>query len=1152
MALMTTRNTSSSSSFPSLSSNPQWSEWTYDVFLSFRGEDTRKGFTDHLYVALEREGIFTFRDDEELERGKPISAKLLQAIQESRIAIVVFSRNYASSRWCLDELVKIVECMKEIGQTVLPVFYDVDPSEVRNQTEAFGKAFADHEKRFKNNLEKVERWRAALTEVANLSGFPLQNRYESEFIQGIVMKIRSDLDGTLSIFSKDLVGIGLRVEEMMELCLGIEEKDVGFIGIWGMGGIGKTTLARAFYEKVRNQFQASSYLNNVREVSTKSDGLVSLQEKLLFDVQMKSITSKGDVHIGISKIQRRLCHKKVLIILDDVDKLEQLQALAGSKNWFGRGSRIIITTRDEQLLIAHGVEKRYKARELKNDEALELFSWKAFKDNHPPKDYMEVSQDFVNYAKGLPLAIEVVGPFLSGKSIIEWKSSLSRLKGNLDKEIMRVLLMGFDGLHEKEQQIFLDIACFFKGEDRDRVTKILESFGFDPISSIGVLIHKSLITVIGRTLWMHDLLQGMGWEIVRQECTKEPGKRSRLWHYDDVLDVMQYDKGTDAVEGIVLNVSPEEKVQLNDEAFSMMKKLRFLKISNVILPHGLKYLSTELQYIEWHGYPSKLLPQNFPSSKLAELNMYCSQITHLWKGIKALPELPTSIKFVWAEGCTSLRSDSDQYEVWPSSEEGQLRIIKRSISPATFIQMFDLQFVSWLQRYHELEGRAPLKMAHGFSSASIIPEWFNIQSSSSSITVQLPAQIDDKSKPWIGYTMYVSFLIHESFDTSCGFKVKHEFDCYLHTNDGPLRKQTLYHELNAKNVPFTGSNGYWIIVPHLWFIERLNYLNECTSIEACTRTDSPAVEVKMSGARLLYEHDFFGFLQAIKTSCRVRITKIKKEISSEETKLTIKEREESVLLTERLECYEGRLDPGGKTYYIKGNLTDSQSATDFREILQQCSDQHFKYENWFPQREIPKWFCRVNGFSASFPLNPSLDYMKDWKGMAICAAFTVRRDPSRIHDNLDKEKFDRVECYLSRTGTSWGKRMRFDIPKSENPLLLKRRGFIWLSYTSRGTFPDFILNGCISMKATFHCTSQDIMVHNCGYQLVFHDNVEGFVETIMKCSNTSQSEPKAGKELNKSSPSTRVCFIFQSLFLIFFVVSVVLFCKHCLSLAKTK
>ncbi|XP_062018879.1 disease resistance protein RUN1-like isoform X1 [Rosa rugosa] len=639
MALMTTRNTSSSSSFPSLSSNPQWSEWTYDVFLSFRGEDTRKGFTDHLYVALEREGIFTFRDDEELERGKPISAKLLQAIQESRIAVVVFSRNYASSRWCLDELVKIVECMKEIGQTVLPVFYDVDPSEVRNQTEAFGKAFADHEKRFKNNLEKVERWRAALTEVANLSGFPLQNRYESEFIQGIVMKIRSDLDGTLSIVSKDLVGIGLRVEEMMELCLGIEENDVGFIGIWGMGGIGKTTLARAFYEKVHNQFQASSYLNNVREVSTKSDGLVSLQKKLLFDVQMKSITSKGDVHMGISKIQRRLCHKKVLIILDDVDKLEQLQALAGSKNWFGRGSRIIITTRDEQLLIAHGVEKRYKARELKNDEALELFSWKAFKDNHPPKDYMEVSQDFVNYAKGLPLAIEVVGPFLSGKSIIEWKSSLSRLKGNLDKEIMRVLLMGFDGLHEKEQQIFLDIACFFKGEDRDRVTKILESFGFDPISSIGVLIRKSLITVIGRTLWMHDLLQGMGWEIVRQECTKEPGKRSRLWHYDDVLDVMQYDKGTDAVEGIVLNVSPEEKVQLNDEAFSMMKKLRFLKISNVLLPHGLKYLSTELQYIEWHGYPSKLLPQNFPSSKLAELNMYCSQITHLWKGIKVLNKL---------------------------------------------------------------------------------------------------------------------------------------------------------------------------------------------------------------------------------------------------------------------------------------------------------------------------------------------------------------------------------------------------------------------------------------------------------------------------------------------------------------------------------
>uniref|UniRef100_A0A7N2N8D6 ADP-ribosyl cyclase/cyclic ADP-ribose hydrolase n=1 Tax=Quercus lobata TaxID=97700 RepID=A0A7N2N8D6_QUELO len=149
--------------------------WKYDVFLSFRGEDTRRNFTDHLYAALKQKGIFTFRDDETLERGL-ISSQLLKGMEESRISVVILSRNYASSTWCLNELVKILECRKEMGQTVLPIFYDVGPSEVRHQKGIFGQAFIVHEKRFKENPEKVQRWRAALYEVANLSGWSLQDR----------------------------------------------------------------------------------------------------------------------------------------------------------------------------------------------------------------------------------------------------------------------------------------------------------------------------------------------------------------------------------------------------------------------------------------------------------------------------------------------------------------------------------------------------------------------------------------------------------------------------------------------------------------------------------------------------------------------------------------------------------------------------------------------------------------------------------------------------------------------------------------------------------------------------------------------------------------------------------------------------------------
>ena len=163
---------SQGASMSSLSS----SSTPYEVFLSFRGVDTRRGFTDHLYAALQRKGILTFRDDEELERGKSISPELLKAIEESRFAIVIFSRNYAFSTWCLVELAHIVKCMRERKLMIWPIFYDVDPSDVRKQTGTIGQAFNDHKKRFKDNIKMVEMWRAALREVANLSGWHLQDR----------------------------------------------------------------------------------------------------------------------------------------------------------------------------------------------------------------------------------------------------------------------------------------------------------------------------------------------------------------------------------------------------------------------------------------------------------------------------------------------------------------------------------------------------------------------------------------------------------------------------------------------------------------------------------------------------------------------------------------------------------------------------------------------------------------------------------------------------------------------------------------------------------------------------------------------------------------------------------------------------------------
>ena len=161
-----------STSSPSTSST---SRWKFEVFISFRAEDTLDGFTDHLYDALNQKGILTFRDNKTLERGESISTENLKVIIESRFVIVVFSKNYAFSTWCLDELVEIIRCTKEREVTVLPVFYDVEPSDVRRQAGTFGIAFAEHEERFKDNIEKVQRWRIALLDVGSFSGWVVED-----------------------------------------------------------------------------------------------------------------------------------------------------------------------------------------------------------------------------------------------------------------------------------------------------------------------------------------------------------------------------------------------------------------------------------------------------------------------------------------------------------------------------------------------------------------------------------------------------------------------------------------------------------------------------------------------------------------------------------------------------------------------------------------------------------------------------------------------------------------------------------------------------------------------------------------------------------------------------------------------------------------
>ena len=246
-----------------------------------------------------------------------------------------------------------------------------------------------------------------------------------------------------------LVGIESRVKEL-ESCLAVGSNDVRMIGVWGMGGIGKTTLARVVFQMVSNKFEGCCFLPNVREVCEK-DGLIPLQQQLITKILNESISIQ-DVDEGVFVIKNRLRRKRILLVLDDVNQLDQLKKLVGKHNWFGSGSRVIITTRDKHLLRILEVDEICEVEGLSDDEALHLLSLKAFNKDHPPEDFLELSKDVVQYTKGLPLAIEILGSFWFCRSINQWKSTLIRLKEFPEHAILQVLKISFDGLHEMEKK----------------------------------------------------------------------------------------------------------------------------------------------------------------------------------------------------------------------------------------------------------------------------------------------------------------------------------------------------------------------------------------------------------------------------------------------------------------------------------------------------------------------------------------------------------------------------------------------------------------------------------------------------------------------------------------------------------------------------
>ncbi|KAL8137719.1 hypothetical protein V2J09_003720 [Rumex salicifolius] len=612
----------------------------WDVFLSFRGEDTRQGFTKELYTALGDSGIRTFIDNEGLKGGDAIDPSLNEAILDSAAAIAVISPRYADSHWCLEELARLFQCRK----LVVPVFYRVDPSHVRSQTGDFEVVKGEH------SDENVQRWKQALTMAGGRSGHVISGDCdESHTIKTIVARISTELRRIPIHVAAYPVGLGSRVDE---------SNRVRFLGIHGHPGIGKTTLAKAVFSKLVANFKRSCFISNFKQTLEKEDGVITLLNKLLSDLSLQEGHHPNpidDVNSGKSALRRLLCNeesgahdKRVLVVLDDVVGADELEAIGIHREWFSEGSRILATSSEKEILLSFSCEDElYEAKELLESEALELFSYHSLRRKEPTEEFLILSKEIVSWTGGLPLAIEVFGSMLLDKRTnTEWEKYLQKWRQIRPSHLQDVLKLSYAELDDEHKCIFLDISCLFVqvGMKKAEAIDIINGCGFTAEEAIQILMKKSLLKITqDDVLWMHDQIRDMGRQIVIGQGVN----RSRLWSYSDILHVLKNKIGIAGVRGIILDTGRKRlmvtartsslvKVWRNfnfcgpeDSGINMksFQTLKLLQINGVKLNYI--HMPAELRWLKWKGCPWKSLPSSLPP-EIRVLDLSESKLECLW------------------------------------------------------------------------------------------------------------------------------------------------------------------------------------------------------------------------------------------------------------------------------------------------------------------------------------------------------------------------------------------------------------------------------------------------------------------------------------------------------------------------------------------
>ena len=286
-----------------------------------------------------------------------------------------------------------------------------------------------------SKVKEIEKDLAHLSEM-KYRWVPMINNEDTGSLNYMIKKSQDLANISRSLDDEDLVGVDEN-RGKLEQWLGSDDVERSLITLIGMGGLGKTALASNVYRKEREKFQCHAWVS-ISQTYSREDVLRNIIKELFKDkVSSPSNIAAMDITSLEETLKRYLEEIKYLIILDDVWTPDAFEDLSRSLVCNGKGSRLIITTRQGDVAALASQGHILTLEPLPEDKAWDLFCKKSFPketNHHCPEELRLLSEEILSKCKGLPLAIVSIGSLLHvrEKTVEEWK----RINDQLSWEII--------------------------------------------------------------------------------------------------------------------------------------------------------------------------------------------------------------------------------------------------------------------------------------------------------------------------------------------------------------------------------------------------------------------------------------------------------------------------------------------------------------------------------------------------------------------------------------------------------------------------------------------------------------------------------------------------------------------------------------------